>query len=147
MNNANVGSSGAEWVPVACLLAIGALLDLSTRMAKLAGMHGLGALPSLAWSLVGGALILGATAAVRHKRPPYQTLQALSEYVTVMRRPVDISYAESRSRIDKTATAATRASRGAVTSKRRSAIASGVANEVVAEAVSSTKESSRMSDL
>ena len=56
--------SGAEWVPVACLLATGALLGLSTNMAKLAGMHGLNALPFLAWSLVGGALILGARAAV-----------------------------------------------------------------------------------
>ena len=37
MNNANVGGSGAEWVPVVCLLATGASLGLSTNLAKLAG--------------------------------------------------------------------------------------------------------------
>ena len=81
MNNRNVASSGAEWVAVACLLATGALLGLPTNMAKLAGMHGLGALPFLAWSLVVGALICGATAAVRHKRPPLNRRTA--EYFVV----------------------------------------------------------------
>ena len=81
MNNANVGRAGAEWVPGACPVATGALLGLPTNMAKLAGMRGLGALPFLAWSLVVGALILGATAAVRHKRPPLNRRTA--EYFVV----------------------------------------------------------------
>ena len=81
MNDANVGSSGAGWVPAACLLATGALFGLSTNLAKLAGMHGLGALPFLAWLLVGAALILGATAAVRHKRSPLNRRTA--EYFVV----------------------------------------------------------------
>ena len=51
MNNAKARQSGAGWIPVACLLAIGALLGLSTILAKLAWMHGLSALPFLAWSL------------------------------------------------------------------------------------------------
>ena len=51
MNNAKAEQSGAGWILVACLLAIGALLGLSTNLAKLAGMHGLNALPILAWSL------------------------------------------------------------------------------------------------
>ena len=81
MNNADVGSSGAEWFPVACLFATGALLGLSTNMAMLAGMHGLSALPFLAWSLVGGALILGARAAVEHTWPPLNRRTA--EYFVV----------------------------------------------------------------
>ena len=51
MNNAKAGQSGAGWILVACLLAIGALLGLSTNLAKLAGMHGLNPLPFLGWSL------------------------------------------------------------------------------------------------
>ena len=51
MNNAKAEQSSAGWILVVCLLAIGALLGLSTNLAKLAGMHGLNPLPILAWSL------------------------------------------------------------------------------------------------
>ena len=70
MNIAKAEISGAGWIPVACFLATGALPGLSTNLVKLAGMHDLGALPLLAWSLIGAALIPGAGAAVQHKWPP-----------------------------------------------------------------------------
>ena len=56
-------------VPVVCLFATGALLGLSTNLAKLAGMYGLDALPLLTYPLVGVALILGVRAVVQHKWP------------------------------------------------------------------------------
>ncbi|MBC7942242.1 MAG: DMT family transporter [Chitinophagaceae bacterium] len=79
--NLKSGHPGAGWVPFACLLVTGALLGVSTNLAKLAGMHGLSALPFLAWSLLGAALILGGTAAVRHRWPPLSRRTA--EYFVV----------------------------------------------------------------
>ena len=70
MSNIQAVQSGTGWVSVACLLATGTLLGLSTILAKLAGMHDLGALPFLACAFMGAALILGARAAGQHPRPP-----------------------------------------------------------------------------
>lgn len=52
-------------IPLLCLLGGGALLGLSTNLAKLAGEMGLTPLAYLYWSVLGGALILTAVAVLR----------------------------------------------------------------------------------
>lgn len=57
-------------VPLLCLLFGGALLGLSTNLAKLAGDAQLPPLAFLCWSIVGAALILLCVAALRRDLPP-----------------------------------------------------------------------------
>ncbi|MFP2767917.1 DMT family transporter [Oceanisphaera sp. KMM 10153] len=57
-------------VPLLCLLFGGALLGLSTNLAKLAGETQLSPLAFLCWSIVGAALILLFVAALRRDLPP-----------------------------------------------------------------------------
>lgn len=57
-------------IPVASLLGAGAMLGLSTNMARLAVDTGLSALAFLTWSTLGATLILGASAALRGHVPP-----------------------------------------------------------------------------
>ena len=60
-----------DWlVPLSCLLSGGALLGLSTNLAKLAGEARLPPLALLCWSTVGAAAILMFVAAVRRDLPP-----------------------------------------------------------------------------
>ncbi len=47
-------------VPLACLLGAGTLLGLSANFAKVAAAHSLDPLAFLAWSVLGGAILLGA---------------------------------------------------------------------------------------
>ncbi|MGO3046345.1 DMT family transporter [Psychrobacter celer] len=61
----------ATWlVPVLCLLAGGALIGVSTNVAKYAGVVGLTPLAFLFWSIAGAALILLVVAVLRHELPP-----------------------------------------------------------------------------
>lgn len=61
--------SGNRLVPLACLLGAGALIGLSTNLAKIAAQAGLGALAFLTWSVLGGALALIAVNASRGRLP------------------------------------------------------------------------------
>ncbi|MGO3876455.1 MAG: DMT family transporter [Psychrobacter celer] len=64
-------SGKATWlVPVLCLLAGGALIGVSTNVAKYAGVVGLTPLAFLFWSIAGAALILLVVAVFRHELPP-----------------------------------------------------------------------------
>ncbi|MGP5303314.1 DMT family transporter [Psychrobacter celer] len=64
-------SGKATWlVPVLCLLAGGALIGVSTNVAKYAGVVGLTPLAFLFWSIAGAALILLVMAVLRHELPP-----------------------------------------------------------------------------
>lgn len=64
-------SSRRSWVvPLASLLGAGAVLGLSTNLAKLAAGAGLGPVAFLAWSVVGAAVVLTGVGAVRHRLPP-----------------------------------------------------------------------------
>ncbi|WP_201558646.1 DMT family transporter [Psychrobacter sp. 72-O-c] len=58
-------------IPFICLLAGGALIGISTNLAKYAGEIGLGPLAFLFWSITGAAIILLAVALLRHKPPPF----------------------------------------------------------------------------
>lgn len=49
-----------RWVAFCCLIVSGALLGLSTNLAKVAQGQGLPALPFLTWSVAGAAVLLGA---------------------------------------------------------------------------------------
>ena len=60
----------APWLPLLCLLGGGALLGISTNLAKLAGEMGLSPLAFLCWSVVGAAGLLMALAAWRGGLPP-----------------------------------------------------------------------------
>ena len=60
----------APWLPLLCLLGGGALLGISTNLAKLAGELGLSPLAFLCWSTVGAAALLMALAAWRGALPP-----------------------------------------------------------------------------
>ena len=60
----------APWLPLLCLLGGGALLGLSTNLAKLASEIGLSPLAFLCWSTVGAAGLLMALAAWRGDLPP-----------------------------------------------------------------------------
>jgi ubiquinone/menaquinone biosynthesis C-methylase UbiE/drug/metabolite transporter (DMT)-like permease len=67
-----VRSSGSgRWVPLLCLLGAGSMLGLSTDFAKLAPGAGLPPLAFLAWSLVGGTLVLALVGAVRGRLPSF----------------------------------------------------------------------------
>lgn len=57
-------------VPLICLLVGGALLGISTNMAKYAGEIGLSPLAFLFWSIAGAATILLVIALLRHELPP-----------------------------------------------------------------------------
>ena len=64
-------SSRRRWaVPLASLLGAGAVLGISTNLAKLAAEAGLGPLAFLAWSVVGAAAVLTGVGAVRNRLPP-----------------------------------------------------------------------------
>jgi len=49
---------GYDWLTLACLLATGGFLGLSTNLAKLGAGAGVPALPFLAWSVTGAAVVL-----------------------------------------------------------------------------------------
>lgn len=57
-------------VPLICLLVGGALLGISTNVAKYAGEIGLSPLAFLFWSITGAATILLVIALLRHELPP-----------------------------------------------------------------------------
>lgn len=57
-------------VPLICLLVGGALLGISTNVAKYAGEVGLSPLAFLFWSIAGAATILLVIALLRHELPP-----------------------------------------------------------------------------
>ena len=57
-------------VPLTCLLVGGALLGISTNVAKYAGEIGLSPLAFLFWSIAGAATILLVIALLRHELPP-----------------------------------------------------------------------------
>ena len=57
-------------VPLTCLLVGGALLGISTNVAKYAGEIGLSPLAFLLWSIAGAATILLVIALLRHELPP-----------------------------------------------------------------------------
>ena len=61
-------ANGSRWVPLACLLVTGALLGVTTNVAKLAGDAGLAPLALLAWSVLGATGLLGLGAAWRRNR-------------------------------------------------------------------------------
>ncbi|MEH6640862.1 DMT family transporter [Vreelandella glaciei] len=70
-NKPKLYSSKRTWLaPLLYLLAGGALLGLSTNLAKLAGEMQLSALAFLFWSILGAAIILLAVAAYRRHLPP-----------------------------------------------------------------------------
>ena len=81
------GRSRVRVAPIACLLATGALLGLSTNLAKVAGGAGLTPLAFLAWSITGASLLLVGVAAVRGRLPPLnaRTIEyfVLSAFVTI----------------------------------------------------------------
>ncbi|WP_245932518.1 DMT family transporter [Isoalcanivorax indicus] len=70
---------GAKLVPLLSLLSGGALLGLSTNLAKLAAEAHLSPLAFLTWSVVGAALLLMVVAAVRRDLPPVH-IRALEYY-------------------------------------------------------------------
>lgn len=57
-------------IPFACLLVGGALIGISTNLAKYAGEIGLTPLAFLFWSITGAALILWVVALIRQELPP-----------------------------------------------------------------------------
>ena len=64
-------SSKKVWlIPLLCLLAGGALIGISTNLAKYAGEIGLTPLAFLFWSITGAAFILSTYAFLRHELPP-----------------------------------------------------------------------------
>lgn len=70
-SNQTTPTRGNTWlVPLLCLLSGGALLGLSTNLAKLAGDTGLTPLAFLGWSITGAALVLSVVAALRRDLPP-----------------------------------------------------------------------------
>ena len=77
--------SGTGWLtPLLCLLGGGALLGLSTNLAKYAGDVGLAPLAFLIWSITGAAILLLLIALLRNDPPPldlgslrYYTIAAL----------------------------------------------------------------------
>ena len=69
------------WVPFLLLLSTGALLGLSTNLAKLAADAGLAPLSFLAWSVTGAAVVLGAVAGARGRLP--EVTARTAEYFVV----------------------------------------------------------------
>lgn len=60
-------------IPLLCLLAGGALIGISTNLAKYAGEIGLTPLAFLFWSITGAAVILSVYALLRRELPPLNT--------------------------------------------------------------------------
>ena len=66
-----ISNSKQSWlVPLICLFAGGALIGISTNLAKYAVAVGLTPLAFLFWALMGAAIILLAAALLRHQPPP-----------------------------------------------------------------------------
>ena len=66
-----ISSNKKIWlIPLLCLLSGGALIGISTNLAKYAGEIGLTPLAFLFWSITGAALILSTYAFLRHELPP-----------------------------------------------------------------------------
>ena len=65
-----LGNNKAWLMPLLCLLAGGALIGISTNLAKYAGEIGLTPLAFLFWSITGAAVILFVYALWRHELPP-----------------------------------------------------------------------------
>ncbi len=68
-------------MPLALLLATGALLGVSTNLAKLAAQSGLDPLAFLTWSVVGAAAVLVGVGAARHRLP--QLTSRTTEYFVI----------------------------------------------------------------
>ncbi|MCH8542151.1 MAG: DMT family transporter [Alcanivorax sp.] len=75
----NLPAPRAKLIPLLSLLSGGALLGLSTNLAKLAGEASLSPLAFLYWSIVGAALVLMVVAALRRDLPPVHA-RALEYY-------------------------------------------------------------------
>lgn len=69
-NTAMLQAKTSWLIPLACLLAGGSLLGLSTNLAKYAGEIGLAPLTFLFWSITGAAIILLVVSLLRHDPPP-----------------------------------------------------------------------------
>ena len=66
-----ISNNKKTWlIPLLCLLIGGALIGISTNLAKYAGEIGLTPLAFLFWSITGAALILSTYAFLRHELPP-----------------------------------------------------------------------------
>lgn len=63
-------NSNKTWIALLTLLATGALLGLSTNLAKVANIQGISPLPFLTWSLFGASIILLGVALFRGHRIP-----------------------------------------------------------------------------
>ncbi len=63
-------SKHAWFIPFVCLLVGGALIGISTNLAKYAGDLGMTPLAFLFWSITGAALILWVVALIRQELPP-----------------------------------------------------------------------------
>ena len=83
MNGSRESSSrpGPWWVPLACLLTVGALLGLSTNLAKVASGAGLHPMTFLTWSVVGATLVLTTVNAAAGRLP--RPGRRLTEYSLV----------------------------------------------------------------
>ena len=84
MSQASVSNSPfyRTWIiPLALLLATGALLGVSTNLAKLAAQAGLNPLSFLTWSVVGAATVLVGVGVVRHRLP--QLTGRTAEYFVI----------------------------------------------------------------
>ena len=74
VTNVHVPANKRTWLaPLLYLLSGGALLGLSTNLAKLAGEAHLSPLAFLCWSIIGAALVLMVVAAQRRELPPVNT--------------------------------------------------------------------------
>jgi drug/metabolite transporter (DMT)-like permease len=67
MSNSNIVKQ--RWGAFVALLGCGALVALSTNLAKVAYQQGLAPLPFLTWSLAGATLLLGCVFFSKHQRP------------------------------------------------------------------------------
>ena len=75
-------SPNPRWIiPLTLLLSTGALLGISTNLAKLASAAGLDPLAFLTWSVIGATVVLVSVSAARHKLPPLNRRTA--EYFVV----------------------------------------------------------------
>lgn len=63
-------NKNAWFVPLVCLLAGGALIGLSTNLAKYAGTQAITPLAFLFWSIAGATMVLFVVALIRHELPP-----------------------------------------------------------------------------
>lgn len=68
-------------VPLACLLGAGALIGLSTDLAKVATDDGLSASSFLTWSVLGAAIVLGIVGGVRRRLPRWS--REVAKYSTI----------------------------------------------------------------